>query len=318
MKKDKHIAFCVDNAYAEYLSVTIKSIIYNNSRHNITFHIISDYISKKQACRLKELVYGLEKFDLLFHFIDDTSLKGLKIMREWPIQAWYRLLLPDVLGKEISKILYLDADTLVEADLNELFDWDLSGKSIAAVVAPSNFNPKHYKRLGYDCKKQYICSGVILMNLDYWRAHNLTTKIVSWANENMDKLVFPDQDAINVVCQDTKILLPLKYGFVQGFLYEERFFDFPFFTQLKDAVYNPAVIHYAFCAPWYRDTQRHIMHDKWQKYNEMLEYPIKCRYKAKGLLKIKQIIWNILNPAPRPFFSINEIQKRIYGKLVCF
>ena len=50
-----HIAFCVNDHYAEYILVSIKGLLENNS-DPLVIHILSDYISDKNTNRLKKLV----------------------------------------------------------------------------------------------------------------------------------------------------------------------------------------------------------------------------------------------------------------------
>ena len=308
-----HIAFCVDDTYAKYIAVTIKSIVENfqNNKERMCIHILTDYISIKNIQRLNEIVSDYERLSLHIHKVDDSPLRGLRT-NNWTIYAWYRLLLPNILPVEIKRVLYLDADTLVTADLSELFDIDMTNKSIAAVVEDNTFVQKHYERLRYESSKHYICTGVLLMNLDYWRENCLTDKMIEWAYKYSKKLKFPDQDTINYICQDTKILLPLRYGILQWFFTNDKFYEMPFREQLKDCIERPAIIHYAFCAPWYKDTATHMMYGHWMRYNLMLRHPVQQRYKAKGLLKLKLVIWDILHPfKERDYVTIGAAVSKI-------
>lgn len=90
-------------------------------------HILTDYISTKNIQRLNEIVNDYERLSLYIHKVDDTPLRGLRT-NSWTIYTWYRLLLPNTLPVGIKRILYLDADTLVTADLSELFEIDMTNK----------------------------------------------------------------------------------------------------------------------------------------------------------------------------------------------
>ena len=289
-----HIAFCVDEAYVQYICVTIKSIAENNRARPVVIHLVIDHIASKSIMRLHEVTDEYKHLSLQIHVIDDTPLRNLEL-RRWPIHAWYRILLPDLLSIEIERVLYLDADTIVMTDLGELFDLDMTGKSIAAVVEDNTFNQQYYERLGYDNDKNYICSGVILMNLRYWREYHLKEEIIEWAIANTDKLKLPDQDTINYVCRDTKILLPLRFGIVQWFFHVDEFYEPPYLQELEDCLRNPAIIHYGFSSPWELDAPKHLMRDKWVCYNKMLLHPIRCIYKSKGCLLVKSILWDLLH-----------------------
>ena len=306
-----HIAFCVNDAYVPYITVAIKSIIENNRASCICFHILSDFITEKNRARIDSVLYGCKNVSAKIYCIDDRPLSKLTI-RGWTIYAWYRILLPDILPEDVKRVLYLDADTLVVTDISSLFSMDMTGKTIASVVEDRTFETYHYDRLKYDTDKHYICSGVLLINLEYWRRYNLTEQMIDWALVHGRDLTFPDQDTINYICQDSKILLPLRFGIVEWFFTNDRFYVPPYLEQLKECIYNPAIIHYAFCVPWYKDAIRHLMYDEWIKYNKMLTYPVKPRYKATGVLRLKHSLWNMFHPfKDRRILTIRDVERKI-------
>lgn len=301
-----HIVFCVNDAYIQYISVSIKSIAENNHDSNINIYVLSDYISNFNRKKLHEIIKDYSNISLHFHEVDDTSVCVLK-SGHWTKYTWYRLLIPQILPNDIERILYLDADTLVVTSLAALFSIDLTNYSIAGVEDFLSYNDDTYLRLGCN-KQQYICAGVMLMNLKYWREYNLAGKTIEWALANSNRMIYPDQDAINYICQETTYLLPLRYNIVYYFFIKD--FYYHLHTQeIKDCVYNPAIIHYGDCAPWYKDIKKHTLHNEWIKYNNMLKHPVKRKYKAKGKLLIKIVIWNILHPFyNRQWLSLKDVK----------
>ena len=313
-----HIAFCVNDTYARYITVTIKSIAENCKSPNgggVYIHVITDGISEINLQYLEQVVSEYKNILLKIYVVDDSSLQNLKITHSWPIQAWYRILLPDILPAEVSRVLYLDADTLVVSNIKELFAINMVDRSIAATLDVQSVFDEPYIRCCYESVKQYICSGVLLMNLEYWRANRLTETIIKWAQHNSDRLKCPDQDAINYVCRTSKIVLPLRYGILQWFFTNENFYQEPYIEQLRDCVTNPAIIHYASSVPWYYDTPKHIMYKQWFRYNKMLKSPIKCTYRTNGFVLIKMICWNLLHPFSKKSKQLNlkGVKSRLFN-----
>lgn len=306
-----HIAFCVNDDYVKYICVTIKSIVENHRDCDVCIHVLTDIISEKNRRRLKSVVEAYNNISLQIHLVDDVALLGLQ-MRSWTKYAWYRLLLPKYLP-DVSRTLYLDADTVVADNLQKLFALDMTDKSIAAALATEN--PWECERCGYDGSKQYICSGVILMNLDYWRKHHVADRIIEWANLHHDDVMFPDQDAINYVCQDTKIVLPLRFGILNLF-FQRNYFYRAHRQQLRECIENPAIIHYT-SKPWKLDSEIHLLHSEWVKYNKMLRYPVRYSYskiQEKGFLRVKIIVWRILHPmgkARHYAVTVDEVKRRL-------
>ena len=208
--KPMNIAFCVNNSYIPYITVAIKSIAEIHRHCDVCIHVLTDKISESNRRRLAETIEGYDHITTEIHIVDTTLLKGVKT-GVWTIYAWYRILLPELLPSDIKKVLYLDADTLVVDDLSELFLTDMTSIAIAAALDPMSSDEFAFERCGYKSDKKYICSGILLMNLEYWREKGLAKMLVDWANSNSERIMFPDQDAINYVCRDTKIILPLRF-----------------------------------------------------------------------------------------------------------
>lgn len=303
-----HIALCVNDGYVHYICVTIKSIIQNNLNESITIHLLTDQLSTENKKLLQEVVKEYKSVSLNIHIVDDKSLQGLK--DTWSIYTWYRVLLPQVLSNDIHRVLYLDADTIVTGNIKELFQMNMNNKAIAGSIDPESFNPETFIRCGYIPSLQYICAGVMLMNLDYWREHNLTEKVISWGRENNDRIKFPDQDTINYLCRNNKIVLPLKYGIIGGYFTLDNYYQQPYQSELIECINNPVIIHYAGQAPWIKELSNHLFQHKWMEYNQMLSSPVKRKYKTKGWNLIKMHIWNFLHPFRNSNkLSIEDVKK---------
>ena len=286
-----HVAFCVNDGYAQYIMVTIKGLLENNS-DPIVIHVLSDYISERNVARLKDLVSSYTFAELKVIIVDGSKLRGLK--DTWTIYTWYRVLLPEILDKDVHRVLYLDADVLVAGNIGELFRLDMTDKAIAGTIDFQSKDISTYKRCGYEPEKEYVCAGIMLMNLDYWREHDIANQVVRWGRDNNDRIQFPDQDSINYICRNAKILLPLKYDIVDGFFHDDYYYkNYP--QELRECVESPVIIHYAGQAPWVVELSSHLLQDEWETYNQALRQPVKKVYQSKGFLKIKVILYRLFH-----------------------
>lgn len=310
------VAFCVNDAYVKYVAVTVCSLFENNRGCNdIHIHILTDGLSVDNNRLIGDTVnkYGGV---CSIHVVDDTSLSRLK--STWSIYAWYRLLIPDLLPN-VHTCLYLDADIIVSGSISELFDMVEDNVSLYAVRDIEDYFGNVFDRLGYPVEKGYICSGVLLMNLDYWRAHNLKSQIIDYTLKNSDIILYPDQDAINVVCQDTKRFLPFKYGVSNAFMRFEPFVKNNV-EQIEDMVCDSRIIHYAGLAPWIIEKNRHFFRDQWFIYNRKLGDIVQSEHIYSGMTMFKYRIKRILtrlglmNYTPyftKPALSIDDVMKLI-------
>lgn len=302
------IVFCVNDRYLPFVTVCIKSIAHWHKSENVRVHILTDDISPRSKERLLNEFTDAPDLQINFYYIDDSPLQGLEA---WSKYTWYRLLLPSVLPDDIDKVLYLDADTLVCDNLSDLFATDMDGYSVAGVVDPIHFHEDAYIRCGYPQSRGYLCAGVLLVNLRYWRENSMQQKMLDWAHRYPD-IKFHDQDCINTVCQDSKIFLPLRYGVIDALFSEDKLYSPGHLDEIEESINNPAIVHYAGKAPWCKDTARHFMSGKWHECNRSLKRPAKMIYKSSGMLKLKIIIHDILFPhTVREGISRSEINRRL-------
>lgn len=289
MNKLIHIAFGINDRYAPYVAVTLKSLVHNNNNLNLVAHILTDGISKKNIETMQKAAPSVK---LEIHIVNDTKLRELK--DNWSIYTWYRILLPDILP-EVDRILYLDADVIIDGSITPLFELDMTGIAVAGAIDIQRFNEGLYKRLNYNPSDKYICTGVLLINLDYWRGKGLTSKVIEWAKMNDLIIIFPDQDAINVVCHDNKIILPMKYGVLDAYFHYDCFLTDEYRPQLLDALDYPVIIHYAGQAPWIYERMYHQFQNRWDYYNSLLDVPVPKRHYKAGKMTFKKRIRFLLD-----------------------
>lgn len=166
--------------------------------------------------------------------------------------AYLRLLSVSLLPP-LDKVLYLDADLIVMGSLQELWNMDISGYSCAAVYDTilSYSITKDY--IGYDYYAEgYVNSGVLLINLAYWRAHHIQQQLMDFLKTHLVKL--PDQDAINAVLHGTIKFIHPKWNCHTGY------FAFPPLVRSDQKKYiktlwrNARIVHFTGSAkPWYRE-----------------------------------------------------------------
>lgn len=97
---------------------------------------------------------------------------------------------------DYDRVLYLDTDTIVEADLSPLWDIDLTDYWYAAVRQPDRSTDEY-------C---YINAGVLLCNLDKLRRDKKDDELLQAVNTYIYRWV--EQDCISERCQGG--ILPLK------------------------------------------------------------------------------------------------------------
>lgn len=113
----------------------------------------------------------------------------------------------DFLPRDISRVLYLDCDTLALGDVRELFYVDLKGKALG-MVRDVHAKNVHLVRDGGVDFMNYFNSGVILIDLKMWRDK------VFEDFELMNDLQYCDQDFLNLSFKNEIKALPFAYNFM--------------------------------------------------------------------------------------------------------
>ena len=104
-----------------------------------------------------------------------------------------------------TKALYFDCDTLIYKDLTELYNYNITDKYYVG-----QYEGKPLKKYGNNLT-DFINSGAILINLENLRKDNIFQKIIEFLRKNNQRLLFLDQDIINVVCNRKNGFFPSNY-----------------------------------------------------------------------------------------------------------
>ena len=163
-----HILCCTDSNFVIPLGIMMLSVCENNKTQEITFHVIIDEsVTNKQKSEIVENIKQLAVIE--FYTIDISTIREHLVVKNenLPICVYYRLLIENVLPKDIDKILYLDADIIVRHDLKELWETDISTHALGAVINQSD-GMKFWERLQYPKSKGYFNAGVVIINLKYF------------------------------------------------------------------------------------------------------------------------------------------------------
>ena len=206
------IVLCADNNYAPFMYTTMISILENGYKNTyyIFFLLVSSGFSKK----IQKLIIELNNkynYYIYFIFIENQFENIIMKIPHTTLTTYYRLLIGDLLPKEIEKCIYLDVDICALKDLSELFNIDMKDNYIAGVVAAGYYfeEKKNCKRLNLPSMKQYINAGMLVMNLKQIRKDNMTEKFIELSKRNYNS---QDQDVLNVACYGKIYTLPPKYN----------------------------------------------------------------------------------------------------------
>lgn len=221
--------------------------------------------------------------------MNSEFLKGAKILSHFSIEMYYRIFASEFLPVNLDRILWLDADLVVLKDLKELFFTDFHGMSVAVcghrerISNEPVMNITGVDRLGLKKDDVYFNSGVILMNLDKIRENFEKDSVLKLIYEKETLLVNPDQDILNLLYQDDKLVLDWR-----NYNYQVHF-DWKYPNEKQWLEQSATIIHYVGpFKPWVH-TSRHFSYGYYWKYYFM--HGSKFTYIKNEILKFVFLIY---------------------------
>ena len=249
------IAYAPDDKYVNQTVVSMKSALEHNEQ--VEFIIMYSKLSAESMQKLGAVGGSLRLIKM-----DESQFSDLTLSKWVTVQAWFRIKLPD-LCKDLDKILYLDCDTLIRGNLDELFSMDLTGKYLAGVKDVWGVS-KYVKRLGMK-SGVYVNSGMLLFNCDYCRKEHFFDKVIDFAKNNAKIIEFCDQDSINKVVDEYKLVVSPKYNFMdtwwRGGYYE---FEGEEETEYLQAKENPVIAHLTGLKPAFKGCGNKFKDEWWE------------------------------------------------------
>ncbi|MCQ2112365.1 MAG: glycosyltransferase family 8 protein [Bacteroidaceae bacterium] len=312
------ILLCFSDRYTMPSGVTICSICVNNIEELINFHIISDRdFTDENKNKLRTLVSGYPSKYINFYELNDELINTTMRFENhwWPKYVFYRLFMEKMLPSNISKVLYLDSDIIVRNSLSALWNENISDVAVGCVIDALSGSIEQYNRLGFSSDYEYFNAGVLLVNLEYWRTHNITDRFVDTLKYKADIIKQQDQDVLNYVLHDSKRLLKFTYNFQSGFMYKLSMLGLDYNkykNEIDAAADDPIVLHLSGMRPWISGRMKHPYESEFFKYKALSiwrdDYLWPCN------LTIKTRIINFLRPFLSKFGICHIIQNPFDSK----
>ncbi len=251
-KKEIPIVFAVDDNYAPFLCVTLRSIMDNASTdYYYKVFILNTGLCEDNKNGIVSIAEELSD-DLSVEYVDVAdrmdAIKDKTALRDYYTNTTYfRIFIPS-LFPQYDKILYLDSDLVFLDDISKLYNTDLGNNIFAAIheEAMSSFDVLGVyseKFLGIE-RMRYFNAGLLVINAAEYRKSNIEKAFIDLMLAHKFR-VAQDQDYLNVVCKDR--ITYLDVGWNKTPIPEMAFND-------KDI----KVVHYKLnFKPWHYDNVRY-------------------------------------------------------------
>lgn len=246
-----NVTCSTDDKYVQHCMAMLCSLYENNKDCEFALHLLHHNLSQQAQAFISALTERYHN-SVKFYDIDESCIANAVIAsnhQDLSIATYYRLFLSSLLDNSIDRVLYLDCDIIVAGDIKPLYQLELSGYALAAVMDNSPQNDPHRQVMGFPLDVPAFCAGILMINLDFWREHKSQENMLKFANEMGERLVMEDQDVLNHEFRNRWFQLPYKYAHsplsIVPLDKNQKWAD------IKEYVFNPVIFHYAgFLKPW--------------------------------------------------------------------
>ncbi|WP_231459349.1 glycosyltransferase [Pedobacter sp. Leaf132] len=202
------IVLVCDDYYAILLGAFLKSIELNHKTEEIIdVYIVDDNISAKSKRKIIESLNS-DKMKLNWMLMKDIIPENIQlplVSNSYPINTYIRVLIPYFIPQHIDKIIFLDVDMIMLEDISKLWNIDIGNKIIGAVsdtigpiVKTIGAGIENHVELGLDANEKYFNAGLIVINVDKWKAEKITEKTFEAINNNKKYAALGDQYGLNI------------------------------------------------------------------------------------------------------------------------
>ena len=240
-----HVACCTDDNYVQACGVLLSSLFENNKGIEFHIHILIEKLSESNGYKLSSVIESYGGV-CSFHQVDTSILDGVRFRDKMPLTkaAYFRLLFASILEDNIHRVLYLDCDMVVTGDVIPLFHLLLDNYALAAVRDSKTIplSDIHRFQLGFSYEDDYFNSGMMMINLDYWRKEQVEPLLLEYAKR--DRIVFyHDQDALNYVFKGRWYRLSPKWNRMNMVVMDMSMFQTK--RDKREYIRDIRIIHYA-------------------------------------------------------------------------
>lgn len=247
MKKEKPQAFravvlAANAAYSEQVLTTIKSIVCHN--RFIKFYVINSDFPTEWFVSMQKRLAKLD-CQIVNARVDGSHISQYKTNIHYSVFLRYFT----ATFVQEDQALYLDCDIVVTRDLSEIFAFDLGSYPLGAV-----------RDLGGEVYfgEQIFNSGVLLINVDYWRENDVAGQLIEMTDNLHDKVTQDDQSILNMLFENRWMELPFAYNCIT---LHTTFSDY----EPEKGLYPPVIHYLTERKPWKEYTQS-IYREVWWFY----------------------------------------------------
>lgn len=253
MGNQLRIVYTADENYAMPLATSLRSVADNTSDlQNVAVTILTTSFAEDALRRVEKSCPEITPEVVI---VPESVLAGLPVLKYWSALPYLRLMAASLIPGD-EPLLLLDADTVVLADLWELWRTPLGDKPLAAVRDPirpqfgMDGDAERWTEMGVTATTPYFNAGAVIVNPELYRDLCVMEDTLAYLRKYADDIIAGEEEALNVVLRGN--WQPLEPGWniftiVAGALVVARRLGLPYSVsaEYEQAMRKPKIVHFA-------------------------------------------------------------------------
>jgi lipopolysaccharide biosynthesis glycosyltransferase len=236
------VALGFDTQYAPHAGAVIASIVRHAPSASFRFICLHDGVDKELQAKVEACG---QRAAFVWCEISEEDLPAFDTKGHLSRAILFRLGLERLAPADCRRVLYIDADVIVCADISELWSADLGPHALGGMRDAYQDGAEFAKRWSLPAESpRYFNSGVLLIDLEQVRRDRLFSAAADFVARHGEQILLGDQDALNWVFWERWTELDPAWN-VQRFLNSE---------EIRNANWRrpaPALVHFiGYYKPW--------------------------------------------------------------------
>ena len=270
-----YLSTALNKKYLGYTAVMLTSFCINNKNEDKCVFLLSSELDDED---IKKLDASLSEYNIIIKHIKisrDRFDNRISHNDKWSMEAYYRLMLFDLLPDEVDRLLYLDVDMIINKSVTDFYHRDFGEKSIFVcenaggridTLARISEKQKLMFSKMFESGYRYFNSGMLLMNVKRLReSYNFEVYCKAMEEWNYE-MVAPDQDLMNYLhWEQVEYVEPERYNYFSRIAHEDG-------IRYEDGKEKLCIIHYTDEKPWETKNYHYPIEKIWWDYAKKTEF----------------------------------------------
>lgn len=261
-----NVAAALNSRYMRYTYVMLTSLFVNQPDACFHVYLLHNNLTEEDRQHLESLAVQHGNKIHFLHIDKNDFPAELPTTDMWSLETYFRLMLLDVLPKDVDRLLYIDVDMIVNKPIKELYHTDFEGKLFCVCRDMSTVFP--FPDVRNEIFKEHIANGftyfnagLMLWNIEALRGNGYCFEAYMNLAKELDyRLLAPDQDLLNYMhWNQLKFVDEYQYDLFSRMAYNSGIH----YEEVKE---ETAIIHYAGMKPWEGEYVHYDIEQLWWDY----------------------------------------------------